>query len=692
MKKLVLVCFTFLSFLASNSQSYFGYLSDNYSGIHSIINNPANIVDSRFKTDINLGSGSALYTNNYFSYNLNDLFSGNDLDDTTNKTPLSSNSFLFNGDVLGPSFMFNIKPKHAIAFFSRNRAISHLTNLDGKLIDEFNDRVSNTNYSIQNQNFSVASNAWAEVGFSYATILYDKEKHFLKGGLSLKSLLGFYSAYAKVIDYGVDYVDGPSSDTSFYTTTGTIETGNLDSFENYDSPEKIEGTGFGADIGFTYEYRPNFADFSYLDKNGNKAYHKNKNKYLYRLGLSVTDFGSIKYNDAKSETYDATATYSGTQNNNGRFDDFYTLTNQSSAIIAKLPTALHLNGDWNFHKDFYLNLNTDLSLIKNTAKNAAYITNNVSLTPRYEAKWFSAYLPMSYLKYSGFQAGFGFRAGPLFVGSGSVISGLIGKTQALDLHFGFKIPVYQGKLKDKDFDGTKNRKDDCPEVAGPIENKGCPWPDTDNDSILDKDDKCPNVAGEKANNGCPWGDADQDTVLDNIDKCPDIAGEINNNGCPWSDSDKDGITDNIDKCPLTFGVLANNGCPEEIKKVVEVPVIKDEVIKKINDFSKIILFDSGKATLKPESNSSLDKIITVLNEFPESNFVIEGHTDNSGKTETNLKLSQDRANAVMNYFVAKGINNIRLKAIGFGSSNPITTNATANGKNQNRRVEINLVK
>ncbi len=251
MKKLLLTTITFLSFLTSKSQSYFGYLNDNYSGVHSVINNPANIVDSRFNTDINLVSASYLLTNNYFSGNLNDIFKGNKFDKSSSKTPLSSNSFLINSDILGPSFMFNLKPKHAIAFFSRVRGIGHLTNLDGKLIDDFNNRVSNTNYIISDQNFSIASNAWSEFGLSYATVLLDKGQHFLKGGLSIKYLAGFYSAYAKVNDYGVEYVNGTDSNTSNYKTTGTIETGNLKSFDSYDSPGKIEGNGFGGDIGFT---------------------------------------------------------------------------------------------------------------------------------------------------------------------------------------------------------------------------------------------------------------------------------------------------------------------------------------------------------------------------------------------------------------------------------------------------------
>jgi hypothetical protein len=125
-------------------------------------------------------------------------------------------------------------------------------------------------------------------------------------------------------------------------------------------------------------------------------------------------------------------------------------------VKFKLPTAFHLNADWKMNKRFYLNLNTDFSAVAAKVKNSSYINNNVSLTPRYEAKWLSVYAPISYLEYSGLQAGFGFRVGPLFVGSGSVVSALLSETRAIDGYLGLKIPIYQKKIKDIDFDKVKN--------------------------------------------------------------------------------------------------------------------------------------------------------------------------------------------------------------------------------------------
>jgi len=87
----------------------------------------------------------------------------------------------------------------------------------------------------------------------------------------------------------------------------------------------------------------------------------------------------------------------------------------------------------------------------------------------------------------------------------------------------------------------------------------------------------------------------------------------------------------------------------------------------------------------------LDKFISLLNENPNLKIQISGHTDNVGKKIENQKLSLNRANAVVKYFVSKGIKAIRLTAVGFGDTKPIANNDTEQGKNNNRRTEINVI-
>lgn len=266
--------------------------------------------------------------------------------------------------------------------------------------------------------------------------------------------------------------------------------------------------------------------------------------------------------------------------------------------------------------------------------------------------------------------------------------------------------VFQFGGKDTDGDGVYDKNDDCPEVAGLKEFNGCPdadgdgikdgddacpnvaglaelngCPDADGDGIADKDDMCPNDKGTKANNGCP--DSDGDGVVDKDDKCPTVAGPSANNGCPWPDTDGDGVLDKDDNCVNEAGPASNNGCPE--------PVISDVAEKKLGEFAKTILFNSGRSTFKSGVTTTLDGIVKIMNEFPKATFVIEGHTDSTGNDAINDKLSAKRAGAVKDYLVKNGVDASRLDSKGFGSKNPIDSNKTRAGRANNRRVEIKVV-
>ncbi|WP_299004502.1 OmpA family protein [uncultured Tenacibaculum sp.] len=234
---------------------------------------------------------------------------------------------------------------------------------------------------------------------------------------------------------------------------------------------------------------------------------------------------------------------------------------------------------------------------------------------------------------------------------------------------------------DTDGDGIKDSDDACPEVAGLAALNGCP--DADGDGIADKDDACPTEKGTKANNGCP--DADGDGVVDGKDKCPNTAGPAANNGCPWPDTDGDGVLDKDDKCPNEAGVASNNGCPEV--------VIKEEAVKKLNEFARAIYFNSGKASFRKGVTGKLDLIAGIMKEYPKANFSIQGHTDSSGSNSLNQRLSEKRAKAVLDYLITKGgIDSKRLTSAGFGEDYPIADNKTRAGRAENRRVEIKLVK
>jgi len=118
---------------------------------------------------------------------------------------------------------------------------------------------------------------------------------------------------------------------------------------------------------------------------------------------------------------------------------------------------------------------------------------------------------------------------------------------------------------------------------------------------------------------------------------------------------------------------------------VEVP---KEVKTKLDLFSKRIQFETGKATILPESFASLDSVVNLMLAYPTINALVEGHTDNIGDPDDNLSLSQQRAEAVMKYLTDKKVDASRLTAQGFGETQPISTNKTDEGRALNRRCVV----
>ena len=239
------------------------------------------------------------------------------------------------------------------------------------------------------------------------------------------------------------------------------------------------------------------------------------------------------------------------------------------------------------------------------------------------------------------------------------------------------LPEFKG-CPDTDKDGIQDSADSCPDVAGLAEFNGCP--DTDGDGIIDSEDACVDVKGTKMMKGCP--DADGDGVADKDDNCPSVKGDKANGGCPWPDTDGDKVLDKDDKCPTVAGTVANNGCPE----------VSDDTMKKLNDYGKTILFNTGKSSFQKQAMPVLQAITAILKEYPTAKFSLEGHTDSTGSDVLNQKLSEERAAAVKNFLVENGIDASRLSSKGFGESTPVDSNKTAKGRANNRRVEVKLVK
>jgi OOP family OmpA-OmpF porin len=254
---------------------------------------------------------------------------------------------------------------------------------------------------------------------------------------------------------------------------------------------------------------------------------------------------------------------------------------------------------------------------------------------------------------------------------------------------------------DRDGDGVPDSEDACPDEPGERtddpKTNGCPAAapvaDKDKDGVPDESDACPDVPGVKTDdpktNGCP-SDRDHDGVADTEDACPDTPGvktdDPKTNGCPPDpDRDKDGIPNEQDACPDTPGSPnpdpSKNGCPRAIVQQGQIKILDQ------------VKFRTASAVILPESDGILGAVLKILNDHPEIQQVsIEGHTDNRGGAAYNHGLSQKRAASVVKWLVSHGVEAARLTSVGYGQERPLDTNATDEGRQNNRRVEFHIVR
>ncbi len=137
------------------------------------------------------------------------------------------------------------------------------------------------------------------------------------------------------------------------------------------------------------------------------------------------------------------------------------------------------------------------------------------------------------------------------------------------------------------------------------------------------------------------------------------------------DTDADGVQDSLDQCLGTpaGAVVSANGC-----------------------WALIDIFASGKASVGPDAHKQLDQVARILRQNRLLRIEIQGHTDNTGSSSSNQRLSEKRAQSVMQYLIESGIDPKRLQWVGYGQTRPIATNKTADGRKQNRRVELNPIR
>jgi len=469
MNKIILIALVFAG-LSSSAQDFPGYRSGNYTGVNSVFFNPANIADSRYYFDVNLVSASTMAANNQASFRLSDIsesFNGDSIRNQLFGSEAGAASGMFTIDIHGPSGMMGLGERNAIALTTRGRMFANAVDVDGKLFRQISNSVAqdpDLPYTLSSQeNMRFAVNAWTEFGASFARVLMNQDAHFFKGGLTLKYLAGSANGYINIDNFsGTVARDALLNMTHLTNASGRIATGfagmNVSGFEAKDL-FKMKSSGFGADLGFVYEYRP---DPEMQTVDGFKLDNNYKNTYRFKFGVALTDIGSIKYkkDPRRSGTYDidipANEFMPLRQLNNVDVDDYNQFFAERPQFFipvgagsepdyaVSLPTTLQVEADLLLHDGWYLNLASQISLSNNPGKpynNRSY--TGFTLTPRYEGKAFDGYLPLNYNPLTKLNAGLAFRAGPLFFGSGSLLTAVMGDSKQADFFIGLRL----GELK-----------------------------------------------------------------------------------------------------------------------------------------------------------------------------------------------------------------------------------------------------
>ena len=598
--------------------------NSNYGALQSVAYNPANLVDSRYRFAMTPISVYADANNNYV--NIRTPYSQiaalrNNLPDyliDSNGYPLFENSYVeerLNGndkqayvraDVMGPSFLFGLNDKSGIAFTTRTRMAVSMNNLNEDLLKLFMEDYD-TNYPGYSPNrhqlqylndrntqvkFGTGAMAWQEFGLSYGAVLYVKKKHFVKGGATLKYLIGLGAAYWRIdeLDYellGVDSIRLRSATMNLAYTSDAYFTDPDRRLYDYLGKNKL-GRGMGIDLGVVYEFRPDFNSFTYrMDRR--KHEDRTVNKYKLKLGAAIVDFGSINFDNAPytrnidilSDGDSADFTQHTRVANFGTIEESDTLVLEhfpssmvDSSFSAALPASFNLNADYHINDNWYVNAAYVQSLRPNKVRGTRK-QNILSVGGRYETRRFEAaanlvlgrfYNPVllsTYLRY-----------GPLYIGSDN-LGGIFTpeSTNGVNIFAGVQLPILYNLIPDEDGDGVSDERDSCLGVFGCDRAKGCP--DIDDDRVPDYKDKCPDIPGDRRAKGCP--DPDEDGIGGANDKCPDLPGDKETNGCP--DTDGDGVYDDVDACKDEAGLPEYNGClepPEFEEEPEEEPKVEPE--------------------------------------------------------------------------------------------------------------------
>lgn len=436
-----------------------GIRNSNYAGIQGAFLNPSSIADSKLKWDVNVLSAGTLFDNTFLyipkgavpSFGFRSIIEGIIHEDKfathfDSNNPNKLYNLTLSTELLGPSFQMAIAGNQTIGLTIASRSFANISNIPGHTGQNAFDYLLNGglwNTPFSDHTTKLNGMSWLEYGVHYAAVLYNDGINKWAAGISLKYLQGIGAAYVK--NTNLNYTIGDTTHILF--NHSSVDYGRTD----YDTYRKISsygdldhGYGFGGSIGFTFIHRDDAA----------------AKGYLYKIGLSLLDIGSINFNrNAAAYHLQADAAdfsdwrqvhlTSNVQVDRTLSAVFYsgdsTKSQTGDHFQMALPTSISLQADWNFYEQLFLNA-TIVKGIGHGDRQGVTQPDIYSLTPRYESKWWEVSLPASLLYYGQWRPrlGLAVRVGYLFFGGdapGNLLA--LSNLQGVDFYAGVHFFVLQ---------------------------------------------------------------------------------------------------------------------------------------------------------------------------------------------------------------------------------------------------------
>jgi hypothetical protein len=418
-----------LLWFSSVGQSNLSQRADNFNPNLGLTINPANAVNAKPWIDIHIAGTEVFVENNYLFYPNTTLlnFSSFELEPDQNTSNSHADGYLENR-VDGPGITFAFD-RLAFSFFTAGRVIANASHIPYPLIRSATEEgiLPSDSGWYDLLNTRIKALAWTEIGVSLGAFLRARETTLITGGLSLKYLQGVQHS-SLYIPEGQVLVVNPDS-LLFLTDQASYA---------FTEPSQNVGTGLGLDLGLTfYKMKENV---SHYVPHSNISYCKSVD-YKYKLGLSLLDLGYVRMNNAYFGTLE-TIQVIDTANSAEDLYEKAKLEAQGNQYSVLTPLAISAQVDFNVNNKIYLN-GTIIQRFPQKRTRGVERVNSLSISARYESKWFGISIPITLYGYSKPLIGLTARLGYLLIGTDQLLPFLMKQDiYSANFYIHLKIPIH----------------------------------------------------------------------------------------------------------------------------------------------------------------------------------------------------------------------------------------------------------